>query len=342
MPVQNYTINGRVINRATGQGIAHVRVEAWDKDAKYNDLLGNADTNAEGRFTIAFDTSYFREFAPDVAPDLFFKVFQDKTLLKSTENEPVKNIDTIYQTDIAIDMPVYTIRPPGKDRVSTEQVFKLADFVQQSDFRGVYNEFRTKAGTSFSFVSDILVNTISKLDIQPIKVRGSKTSDVVGQDVEKAKQNLTANKVEVAEVKPYNPGINTESLADIKAFPFVLKPGQKVNLYEENGKVKYYALVREQPSATNVAAPVTIDNNKIQKLEEELAVAKQNAAQKDEQLTKLQQEMEQLRQSHNEIKNLVQSEAFTRLMQNMQKPEVIKERKKRGGEPDKNLGTQNT
>ncbi len=341
MPVQNYTINGRVINRTTGQGIARLRVEAWDKDVKYNDLLGIADTDAAGRFTMAFDTTYFREYAPDVSPDLFFKVFQEKTLLKSTEKEVVKNIGTTYQTDIPVDMPVYTQRPPGKDRVATEQIFKLADFVQQSDFKGVVNEFRSKAGTSFGFVTDMVVNTISKLDIQPLKVSGGRTSDVVGQHVEKARQNLAANQVEVQEVKQYNPTLNTASLADAKAFPFALKPGQKVNLFTENGTVKYYALAEEQPPVAHAAAPAAMDNDKIKKLEEALAAAKQHAAQKDEQLLKLQQEMEQLRQGHSEIKNLVQSEAFTRLMQNMQKTGTIKERKGKMKDANKEGDTEN-
>ena len=41
------------------QGIAGLRVEAWDKDMICNDLVGSAVTNEQGAFKIEFTSSYF-------------------------------------------------------------------------------------------------------------------------------------------------------------------------------------------------------------------------------------------------------------------------------------------
>ena len=72
-----YTVGGRVVDRTTRAGIRGVRVEAWDRDTRYHDLLGQAVTNADGQFAIGFDSAYFGDYAPDRAPDLFFKLFLD-------------------------------------------------------------------------------------------------------------------------------------------------------------------------------------------------------------------------------------------------------------------------
>ncbi len=317
MSPQAYEINGQVIHAHSGRGIAHLRVEAWDKDARYNDLLGNASTDGEGRFNIFFDSTYFREFSPDTAPELFFKVFMGGKLLKSTENELVKNAAAMLQVVIKIDMPAE--RAAGKDRISAVQVLKAADFFQQSDFKGVYREFRSKAGTSLGLVADIVMKTVTNLDIKPVQVRGNKVDDVVGQDVANARQKLHASNIQVAEVRPYNPKLNTAALQDITALSLSgLKEGQQVNLYEENGTVKYYAVVKEK-QAVRSTEEATANNEQFSKMQTDLTAAIQSTAQKEEQLQKLALEMEALRKEHAEIKSLLQSDALVQLLQTMQK-----------------------
>jgi hypothetical protein len=328
MAIQSFAIIGSVVNGKTGRGIARLRVEAWDKDVKYNDLLGNADTDQEGRFVIAFDTSYFREFAPDTEPDLFFRVYQGNKLLKSTEDAVVKNAPTTYQVTIRVDMPAE--RPAARDRVSAVQVLKAADFFQQSDFKGVYQEFRSKAGTSLGFVADVVMNTVRNLDIQPVTLQGNREAEVVGQDVESAQKNLAANNIAVKEVKPYNPKLDSASLADFTALPLRLRAGQQVVLHEENGKVRYYSLVKEKQGSRNETAPAAAaQQDKLLRMEAELARASQQAAQKEEQLHALQQEMAALRRDQEEIKRLLQSETLSDLQQIIQKLEQLKE--KEGG-----------
>jgi hypothetical protein len=40
-----YRITGNVLNAKTRDGLAGLRVEAWDKDLIFNDLVGHAMTN---------------------------------------------------------------------------------------------------------------------------------------------------------------------------------------------------------------------------------------------------------------------------------------------------------
>lgn len=86
-----YTIRGRVIDVATGNGISGVRVEAWDKDFFFDDHLGTTTTITDGSFSIEFDESTFREFF-DRMPDIFFRVYCYNQLLASTEDSVLWNV----------------------------------------------------------------------------------------------------------------------------------------------------------------------------------------------------------------------------------------------------------
>ena len=86
-------ITGRVIDSKSRNGIAGLRVESWDKDLAFNDMLGSAITDAEGAFQIDLDDAHFKEIFADRKPDVFFKVFANGDLVRSTEDSVIWNVE---------------------------------------------------------------------------------------------------------------------------------------------------------------------------------------------------------------------------------------------------------
>jgi hypothetical protein len=99
-----YEIRGRVIDQFTNEGIAGVRVEAWDKDFVLDDYLASAVTISDGSFSLTFEDSAFREFFLDNWPDLYFKVYCYNELLASTEDSVLWNV-TSAETGVEIIAP---------------------------------------------------------------------------------------------------------------------------------------------------------------------------------------------------------------------------------------------
>ena len=87
-----FHIQGKVIDCENRQGIANLRVEAWDKDLLFDDLVGCAETDDQGTFQIQFDESHYRELFFDRHPDIFFRIFREHCLIGSTENSVLWNV----------------------------------------------------------------------------------------------------------------------------------------------------------------------------------------------------------------------------------------------------------
>ncbi len=74
MQPNNFTITGNIIDSQTGQSIPGLRIEAWDKDLFFDDLVGSAETDAEGLFKIRFNEEHFKELF-ERHPDLYFRLY---------------------------------------------------------------------------------------------------------------------------------------------------------------------------------------------------------------------------------------------------------------------------
>ncbi|NJB86909.1 hypothetical protein GGR26_002686 [Lewinella marina] len=101
-----FTLAGYIINRNTGQGVADLRVEAWDKDFIFHDFLGITYTDSRGHFHLNFNDAQFSDFGLERRPDVFFRIFDGTVVLKNTIHELVCTLDPGQHTvKIHLDLP---------------------------------------------------------------------------------------------------------------------------------------------------------------------------------------------------------------------------------------------
>lgn len=308
---QVYHATGQVIDSQTSEGLAELTVEAWDAGSTISRPLAVTTTEKDGRFTVELD---FEQFGFKQIPDVVFKVLQNEVALESIESGVAWNANAEEAVTLLVRV-VAKDRSKAKDRVTAKQFLKTADFFQQSDFLGLFMNVKEKVGTRWGTIADAVSNSFLKTEIEPVRPGRNFEKEVVGTDVNTAKKNLEEQQVEVNVLK-YNPRLNKATLSDLTSFSTNLKPGQKVNLYEENGTVKYMSVVKEKRSA---AEPTGDDTQKedLKKLSDELKAAKEESFRKDKQIIELQQELLTIKQDHVEIKQMLKSKEFDALLKSV-------------------------
>lgn len=70
----DFKITGIVTEKEGGKPVKGVLVVAYDKDPLFDDLLGTAETDTEGRFIINYGKTNHNKFL-DKNPDLYLAVF---------------------------------------------------------------------------------------------------------------------------------------------------------------------------------------------------------------------------------------------------------------------------
>jgi hypothetical protein len=274
MPVRTrldreYVLHGVVVDRATQRGVRGVLVEAWDRDTKYHDMLGQVVTDADGAFTLAFDSDYFGNAAPDHGADLFFRVYMDDKEVLTTFDRPVRNLQP-GTTDVRLEIELPQVQPLGRDRLTTEQTFKAIDWWQGSDFRGVFSQRRDQARTVSSMVGALIGDTFKNFDFQPLRPKTTREAEIVNQQSDTARVALQQQQVEVTSVQPASQLRSVSNARKLAGYPLALRPGDRVTLYEENGVVKYY---------TRDAAPAqTADSATVARIDEDVQTIKTRVA----------------------------------------------------------------
>ncbi|MGZ9163765.1 MAG: hypothetical protein ACXW4U_01170, partial [Anaerolineales bacterium] len=119
---KTFRITGHIIDKKTRQTVPGLRVEIWDKDMIFNELVGSAVTDEHGVLQITISESYFREIFRDRRPDLFFKVFHEEKLIKSTEDSILRNADN-FETPVVIEVEMLASEPqPGESFIVQGQI----------------------------------------------------------------------------------------------------------------------------------------------------------------------------------------------------------------------------
>lgn len=237
-----YAIRGVVADRATQRGVHGARVEAWDRDTRYHDLLGQVVTDDLGRFTIGYDGVYFGDFAPDRSPDVYFKVFLDGREVLSTFDRPRMN-SARGLMDVRLELEMPQLQPEGRDRITAHQAIRALDWWRASDFKGVADEGRDKFRTVGRLLGGLAGRSLEKFEWEPVRPRGPREKEIVGQDAQLAQRALALQQVEVTEVRSVAGGARANA-ALLKDYPARLEPGDRVVLHEQDGVVLYYTRVQ--------------------------------------------------------------------------------------------------
>jgi hypothetical protein len=85
-----YTVVGTIKSKENNEGVDDLHVLVYDKDILKEDFLGIAVTDAQGMFSLSFDTSKFNSFF-DRSPDLYFIVQDSGFELLDTKDQVIKD-----------------------------------------------------------------------------------------------------------------------------------------------------------------------------------------------------------------------------------------------------------
>ena len=313
-------ITGQVIEGEDGTGRSGLLVAAMENinapgtqpggTAPAAIQLGTAKTNVNGRFQISLSADKINLESP---PDIFFNVYDvdGKTLLDQTYDYVAWNAST--QDDVTITLYKPTVQQLTPDKLTVTQGLAISKFLAQSDFNGVITQVKSQVGTTFGVLGDSIVNSITKINLTPLSVPVQSNS-IVNNDVATATRHLTDQDIQYT-VMDYNPALNKDLITSVTGYATVLKPGQTVNLYQQDGVVKYYSVVPVNAAPTPASGQVNPPSQPqqpgqsadIARLKEELTATKSEAARKDEQIALLTKELEAIRKDQSDIRAMLEA-----------------------------------
>jgi len=105
-----YRVDGVIVDADSGLPAAGLVVRAYDDDLLFDDFLGEARTDAAGRFTVPFTEVQFMDVI-ETRPDVYLRIFDPSgaTLLHSTKAQVRRNAGLTEHFELRI----RTVCPPS-------------------------------------------------------------------------------------------------------------------------------------------------------------------------------------------------------------------------------------
>lgn len=277
MPIRTFRITGTVTSLSTKKPVEGLRLEAWDRDSERHTVYGSGISDRSGRFTIPADVDIPGGVVGPIPAVL--KAFMDDRAIELSGDIRIENL-IVQDSPLRVVANVAAIEPEKRDRVNFDQVESFIDFVRLSDFKGVYREGRDRLGTAVSLGGKGLRSALSGIKLEPIKPPETRSKDIVTQDPATAQRRLAEREITVTAVKPYN---EADGLLSIGSLPSDLRKGDKVELYEQNGVVKAYKIVK--PTQT------TTGNVDVNRLDQEIVKLRSDLQARDQQIATLRNDL---------------------------------------------------
>ena len=116
---KGFLVYGKVERLEDKVGFQGLLVEALDKDYKYDDRLGSAITDSEGKFEIRYDEKDFKDAYLDKQPDIYLRIKSpDGTVIHTTKDKV--RYKAGKTEEFVIDIPQNAIRKEDKKLEETK------------------------------------------------------------------------------------------------------------------------------------------------------------------------------------------------------------------------------
>jgi hypothetical protein len=114
-----FRVFGTIEEDETGRPLADLVVRAFDRDLIFDDPLGFATTDDDGRFEIRFDRERFRDVGESL-PDLYLRVFDRSGTWEIHQTTDAIRWNASASERYRLRIPARALRAPGSGRRSTE------------------------------------------------------------------------------------------------------------------------------------------------------------------------------------------------------------------------------
>lgn len=145
--------------------------------------------------------------------------------------------------------------PTAGKHVRSKQVREGIRFTKRTDFKG---EFRSQQKTLNVYSKLAIDSVVNRLEASSLQKPGIRKSLLLGSQVDDARKHLQENGVIVDKVETYDRSQGAKNLVAFGKTPVRLTRGSKVTLYEQDGKVLFYAL-SEVPRVAGVSEAVKVE-----------------------------------------------------------------------------------